>query len=112
MFFLLRISLQEHEPCAALSHHKPANVSAPGEGCCQARIEKNLSLIFVSTFRCSLLSRVFAASLGAVAGVTVNEFTQMLLSVIHSNFRLCLLGFCIQMQKEKKSDKHFSLFSG
>lgn len=52
-----------------------------------------------------LLPGIFAASLGAIAGVTLNEFTQMLLSVIYSNFRLCLPGFCIWMQR---SDKHFS----
>lgn len=55
-----------------------------------------------------LLPGIFAASLGAIAGSTLNEFTQMLLSVMHSNFRLCLLGFCIWMQR---SDKDFSLFS-
>lgn len=65
--------------------------------------EKNLPFIFVSisyVIYYQLLPGIFAASPGAIAGVTLNEFTQMRLFVMHSNFRLCLPGFCIWMQKK------------
>lgn len=90
---------------------KPANATASGESCYWAHTEKNLPFIFVSisyVIYYQLLPGIFAASPGAIAGVTLNEFTQMRLFMMHSNFRLCLPGFCIWMQK---SDKHSSLFS-
>lgn len=93
--------------CALSSATKnPAEVTAWGRGCCWAHTAKILLLILVSTscvIYYHLLPGIFAASPGAVAGVTLNEFTQMLLSAMHSNFRLCLPGFLILMQR---SDKH------